>query len=199
MILITPDGKQITLKWAGRVGEWELTMPNRNNPTLVNDAGINFYFATFGNPSRTIDVNAKHRCVKDYGWVCPYMKQGGHTPCITNKGADRKHLASIEATDWERRQGYKPEGNQLTLFKEGYWHNVKTGEQRWTNDPRPYSITDVVCKEFAVATMEYQQRQLGWNGLKWRIQPLKPDLTWVNSQQAKHKGRYTACVFDTLD
>lgn len=212
MIITLPDGKELSLKWAGRVGEFEIKLPNRNNPTLVNDAGLLYYFETFASPFRKADPHAKHRCVRDYPWVCPYMQQGGHAPCVSKKASDKKHLATTEVTNWERKQGFRPDdapkldkkkwnvvGTQLTLFEAGYWEHVETGEQRWTNEPRPYAVTDLVCKEFAVASMEYQKRHWGWDGLKWRIQPVKEDLAWINDQQVKYSGRFSACVFDVWD
>lgn len=199
MIITMPNNKTVSLKWAGRVGEWELTLPNRNNATLLNDSGLLFWFQTFANPHKKHDPHARHRCVRGYPWICPYMQRGEHTPCVNPRASDKRHLVTIESTNWERKQGFRPEGAQLSLFYQGYWQNVKTGEQRWTNEPRPYALMDVVCKEFGVASMIYQQRQWGWEGLKWRIVPVKSDPEWVAKQQNEHRGRFSACVFDVWD
>lgn len=199
MRLFLPDGKELGLNWAGRVGEWELLMDKRSKPSLVNDSGLLWYFENFANPFKRQDPLAQWRCVKDYPWICPFLKAGTHAPCISRFRRDQKLLAKIEMTDWERRQGFRPEALQLTLFYEGYWYNVRNGEQRWTNEARPYSPADLVCKHFAVASMEYLKRQMNYSPLKWRILPLDDDLHWVNDQQIRYSGRFSACVFDIWD
>ena len=197
MIISMPDGKEVKLKWAGQVGQWEIALPKRESLwQRVNDAGLDWYFQMSQQKS---DPHHATRSVRDYPWQSPDRKNGGHAPCIGKRKSDNKELATIAVTRWERRQGFMKEGKQWTLFHTGYWHNVKTGEARYTNEARPYATTDTVCKQFAVASMEYQQRKFAWSGLKWRILPVDEDMAWVNQQQIDHSGRYASCVFDLWD
>jgi hypothetical protein len=80
--------------------------------------------------------------------------------------------------------------------------NRHTGEKFWDNRPRPYALADVVCKDFGVATMEWLKRHCDFEGLKWRILPLTEraeDLAWINAQQLRYSGKFSACVFDIFD
>ena len=186
---IKPDG----------VDNWLVSTQRSSSPARVNDAGLTFFIQRHTAPQ---DPHAKFRCVRDYPWQCPYMKNdGGYCPCTGKSANDREHLASLELTNYERRQ--EPIG-QMSLFEptkthRGYWYNAKSGERVEGDGERPYSIVDVVCKPFAVASMEYLKRRLGFEALKWRILPMDDDMRWVNDQQVKHSGRFSACVFDIWD
>lgn len=204
MIISTPSGQTIVLKWAGRVGQWEITMPNRNRPTGANDAAILWYFEKIIMPEKP-DPHAKHRCIRDYPWVCPYLKAGGHAPCISRGKRDNVHLVEISLTNYERYSRNRPKKDadgQLLMFEtEHYFLNLKTGQKQICepNDPRPYQTADLVCKELGVASMEWLKRKQGWTALQWRILPIKKDMQWLNDQQIKYSGKYKSCIFDMWD
>lgn len=204
MIISTPSGNEVDLKWAGRVGQWMIQLPNRNNAYLVNDAGLDWYFQQFGLPQKQ-DPHAKHRCALDFPWVCPFLKAGGYAPCLSRKKRDNQHLVEISHTDYEihpRKRPKKAQDGQLLMFEtEHYFLNIKTGKERICepNDPRPYSGGTVVCKHYGVASMEWLKRNQGWSALKWRILPLDDDMQWINQQQIKYSGKYKSCVFDIWD
>ena len=95
MIISMPDGKEVKLKWAGQVGQWEIALPGRESLwQRVNDAGLDWYFQMSQQKS---DPHHATRCVRDYPWQCPYLKNGGHAPCIGKRKSDcnLKHKMSI--------------------------------------------------------------------------------------------------------
>ena len=205
MIVSTPTGEELTLKWAGRVGEWEINLPNSNQTIGANDAALNWYFQTVANPHKKIDPHAKHRCILDYPWVCPFLKAGGYAPCISRRKRDKKHLVEISFTDYEPHPRSRPkqaQNGQLMMFEaEHYFLNTKNGKERICekNDTRPYSGGAVVCKHYGVASMEWLKRKQGWSAIKWRILPLDDDTQWINDQQVKYSGKYQSCIFDMWD
>lgn len=199
MIIICPDGYEFELTWAGRVDTWHMRLHKvLNKPTVCNGSAIQMIAQMHAQvPEKRISRHKQNpRCARDYPWQCPY---GSAYPCISKRKSDNKELATIELSNWERKKGFKPDGNQLTLFRQGYWENVKTGEQRWTNEPRPFTSGDVVCKQFAVASMEWLKRKQDWKALSWRILPVDEDMNWVNNQQIMHSGKYEQCIFDIWD
>jgi hypothetical protein len=209
MIIVLPDKNEIEIraeksdsaKHGLQQEAWLVRFPNEHRFIKVNGAGLSYYFEKLINPFHKKDPYVKHRCIKDYPWVCPFLQAGTHVPCISRKASDKRLLASIELTNWEGKEGFQREGQQLTLFHKGYWKQKNTGEERWTNEPRPYILADIVCKDMAVASMEWLKRQC-FDALKWRILPLTEtasDMDWINRQQVKYSGRFSACVFDVYD
>lgn len=160
-----------------------------DRPLYGNAAGVAFL------QSLKRDPHAKYRCVRDYPWQCPYLKKGGHCPCIRPKASDKKHLATVEYTNYERVKHPTQSNGQMQLFPA--WQSTTTGEIV-EGAERPYQHADLVCKEFAVATMEWLKRN-GWSALKWRVLPFDEDMWWVSQQQVKFSGRYSACVFDVWE
>jgi hypothetical protein len=217
MLIVLPDGRELGLEpdlgsqnaneptpnlSASKQDSWFIKLPRANRLTKANSAALDYYFGRHLDPHQKIDPHKAHRCVRDYPWVCPYMAAGGSAPCISKQARHRHELVSLELTNWERREGFQVEGSQLTLFYKGYWHNVNTGKEYWDNRPRPYNLVDVVCKPFGVASMEWLIRQCDFEALKWRILPLtetQADIDWINAQQVKHSGKFSACVFDIFD
>ena len=83
MIISLPDGKEVSLRWRGQVGQWEIALPKRESLwQRVNDAGLNWYFQM---SQQKADPHHATRCVRDYPWQCPYGKCHKNWHWMTNK------------------------------------------------------------------------------------------------------------------
>ncbi len=67
---------------------------------------------------------------------------------------------------------------------------------------RPFRPALTVCKQMAVATMEWLKRDQGWEPLYWKILPLdrsaQAGANWSEEMAVKHAERYPPCTFHLL-
>jgi len=81
------------------------------------------------------------------------------------------------------------------------WKHCASGEI--VDTPlRPFRPALTVCKQMAVATVEWLKRDQGWMPLAWKIRPMdegrKAGEAWAEEMAIKHAERYPPCTFHLL-
>jgi hypothetical protein len=195
-IQLTPDGRRFDFDLIPDGDMWRLNPVDRSPVNRCNDAGL---IAAFQLARQSAERTAKERerelrrCRWDLPWQCPHYP---HMPCRKPRATrNRRKLAVISTSYYERV--LQPVG-QMSLFEPHVTHR-----QVWkhcaTDDIvdaplRPFRPALTVCKQMAVATMEWLKRDQGWRPLAWQIRPLdrsrKRGEAWAEAMATKHADRY---------
>ncbi|NLF76675.1 MAG: hypothetical protein GX573_13340 [Chloroflexi bacterium] len=203
-IQLTPDGRRFEFVLLPDGEMWCLNPVGRCPVNRCNDAGL---IAAFELVKQTAERTAnerereRRRCRYDFPWQCPHYP---NCPCRKPHATrNRRKLAVISTSYYERV--LQPVG-QMSLFEprlthRQVWKHCASGEI--VDAPlRPFSPALTVCKEMAVATMEWLKRTQGWKPLAWKIRPLdegrKAGETWAEEMAVKHAERYPPCTFHLL-
>ena len=202
-IQLTPDGRRFEFDLVPDGEMWRLNPVGRSPVNRCNEAGL---IAAFQLVRQTADRTANERerelkrCRWDLPWQCPHYP---HMPCRKPHATqNRRNLAVISTSYYERV--LQPVG-QMSLFEPNVTHR-----QIWkhctTNEIvdvplRPFNPALTVCKQMAVATMEWLKRDQGWSPLAWKIRPLdetKAGEAWADEMAARYEGKYQPCMFYLL-
>jgi hypothetical protein len=203
-IQLTPDGRRFEFDLIPDDEMWCLNPVGRSPANRCNEAGL---IAAFQLARQTAERTAKERerelkrCRWDLPWQCPHYP---HMPCRKPRTTqNRRNLAVISTSYYE--SVLQPVG-QMSLFEPGVthrrvWKHCASGEV--IDAPlRPFSPALTVCKQMAVATMEWLKRDQGWTPLYWKILPLDRSAqaggAWSEEMATKHAERYPPCTFHLL-
>ncbi len=203
-IQLTPDGRRFAFDLNPDGDIWFLNPEGSSRVNRCNDAGL---IAAFELVKQTAERTAqerereRRRCRWDFPWQCPHYP---HCPCRKpHMARNRRDLAVISTSYYE--SVLQPVG-QMSLFESHVthrraWKHCATGEI--VEAPlRPFRPAMTVCKQMAVATMEWLKRNQGWHPLAWKIRPLDEGRmtgeAWVEEMAARYAERYGPCTFHTL-
>jgi hypothetical protein len=185
---------------------WQYTTGGTRFHSTVrcNVSGLVHLFQNFERLASTSPrqaANKQPHCALDFPWRCP-LRGADRFACVSRR-SKRKLLAMISFSNYE---SHLVSVGQLSLWRPSVthkriWVNNRTGKVV-DQAERPYIPVVTVCREMAVAALEWYQRQAGWCGvLAWRIKPLtnrKVDRVWLDAMAVKHAGRIRACTFYDL-
>jgi len=203
-IQLTLDGRRFEFDLIPDDEMWRLNPVGRNPVNRCNEAGL---IAAFQLVRQTSERTAKERerelkrCRWDLPWQCPHYP---HMPCRKPRATQNsRNLAVISTSYYERV--LQPVG-QMSLFEPSVthhqvWKHCASGEI--VDTPlRPFRPALTVCKQMAVATVEWLKRDQGWKPLAWKIRPLdegrQAGEAWAEEMAAKHAERYPPCTFHLL-
>jgi hypothetical protein len=193
---------EVSLTLEEATGLWVLTT-GKGSPVHSNAAGLVTAFEMLRNRAETSPEQAareRKRCALGMPWQCPHPD----FPCLRVRYRKNwKHLARIGLSDYQSR--FVPVG-QMSLFEPNVthrrvWKHVSTGAIR-EQPEQPISQVMVVCKQMAVATVEWLKRQQGWDPVVWKIRPLdahhKCGRQWTEMMATRYPDRLPACTFYDL-
>jgi len=203
-VQLTPDGRRFEFELLPDGDMWFLNPVGSSRIRRCNDAGL---VAAFELVKQTAEHTAKERererrrCRYDFPWQCPHYPD---CPCRKPHATqNRRNLAVISTSYYE--SVLQPVG-QMSLFEprithRSVWKHGTTGEV--IDIPlRPFNPALTVCKQMAVATVEWLKRDQGWKPLAWKIRPLdagrKAGEAWAEEMAIKHAERYPSCTFHLL-
>jgi len=203
-VQLTPDGRRFEFELLPDGDMWFLNPVGSSRIRRCNDAGL---VAAFELVKQTAEHTAKERererrrCRYDFPWQCPHYPD---CPCRKPHATqNRRNLAVISTSYYE--SVLQPVG-QMSLFEprithRSVWKHGTTGEV--IDIPlRPFNPALTVCKQMAVATVEWLKRDQGWKPLAWKIRPLdagrKAGEAWAVEMAIKHADRYPPCTFHLL-
>ncbi|HMN12861.1 MAG: hypothetical protein GX573_01855 [Chloroflexi bacterium] len=202
-IQLTPDGRRFEFDLVPDGEMWRLNPVGRSPVNRCNEAGLT---AAFQLARQSAERTAKERerelkrCRWDLPWQCPHYP---HMPCRKPRTTqNRRNLAVISTSHYE--SVLQPVG-QMSLFEPGVthrrvWKHCASGEV--IDAPlRPFSPALTVCKQMAVATMEWLKRDQGWRPLAWKIRPMdqtKAGEAWADEMAGRYEGKYQPCMFHLM-
>lgn len=202
-IQLTPDGRRFEFDLVSDGELWRLNPVGRSPVNRCNEAGL---IAAFQLVRQTADRTANERerelkrCRWDLPWQCPHYP---HMPCRKPHATqNRRNLAVISTSYYERV--LQPVG-QMSLFEPNVTHR-RVWKHCTTNEIadvplRLFNPALTVCKQMAVATMEWLKRDQGWSPLAWKIRPLDEGKTgeaWADEMATRYEGKYQPCMFHLL-
>lgn len=93
---------------------------------------------------------------------------------------------------------------QMSLFEphvthRQMWRHISSGEL--VDAPlRPFRPGPIICKQMAVATMEWLKRKQNWNPLARKIRPLDKGWgeEWAEQMAVRYAERYGPCAFHLI-
>jgi len=203
-IQLTPDGRRFEFDLVPDGDLWWFNPVGYSQTRRCNEAGL---IAALQIVRQTAELTAqerereRRRCFWDFPWLCPHYP---HCPCRKPYAArNRRDLAVISTSYYA--SVLQPVG-QMSLFAphithRQVWQHCSTDEM--IEAPlRPFRPAMTVCKQMAVATMEWLKRNQGWQPLAWKIRPLdegrKTGEDWAEELAARYDGRYAPCMFHTF-
>jgi hypothetical protein len=203
-IQLTLDGRRFEFDLVPDGDLWWFNPVGHSQTRRCNEAGL---IAALQIVRQTAERTAqerereRRRCRLDFPWQCPYYP---HCPCRKPHVArNRCDLAVISTSYYEAV--LQPVG-QMSLFAphithRQVWQHCSTREI--IEAPlRPFRPALTVCKQMAVATMEWLKRDQGWAPLYWKILPLdrsvKSGSAWSEDMATRHAERYPPCTFHLI-
>ncbi|MEB2286606.1 MAG: hypothetical protein OZ934_00680 [Anaerolineae bacterium] len=201
-VQLTPDGRRFEFELLPDGDMWYLNPVGSSRTRRCNDAGL---IAAFELVKQTAERTAKERererrrCRFDFPWQCPHYPD---CPCRKPHATrNRRNLAVISTSYYERV--LQPVG-QMSLFEphvthRQMWRHITSNEL--VDAPlRPFRPGPIVCKQMAVATMEWLKRKQGWSPLAWKIRPMDEGRgeEWAEQMAVRYAERYGPCTFHLI-